>query len=88
VISRKGKDTGTWYVVTGIDETKGRVMVSDGRKRTLKNPKPKNPKHLQVVNRCIEEIPEIVKHEKRSQAFDIKTMIERANISDQNEEVD
>lgn len=88
VISRKGKDSGTWYVVIGIDEARDRVMVSDGIKRTLVNPKFKNPKHLQAVNRSIKEIPEIIGHKQTYQIPDIKTLIERARISDQNEEVD
>jgi len=90
VISRKGKDSGTWYVVIGIDEAEDRVIVADGIKRTLAHPKPKNPKHLQVVNRCFEEIPEIIgiEHKKRFQDPDIRSMIERARICDQNKEVD
>ena len=48
VISLKGKDTD--FLMCVIGENEGKVLVCDGRKRRLENPKPKNPKHLKELS--------------------------------------
>ena len=48
VISLRGRDTRTIYMVLGQD-AKGRICVSDGKYHPLQKPKAKNPKHLRKV---------------------------------------
>lgn len=48
VISLKGKDTD--FLMCVIGENEGKVLVCDGRKRRLENPKSKNPKHLKELS--------------------------------------
>jgi ribosomal protein L14E/L6E/L27E len=47
VSSIAGRDRKHLYVVVAV--TPERVMVADGRRRGLNNPKPKNPIHLQLI---------------------------------------
>ncbi len=47
VLSIAGRDKGTYYVVVGIDNC--RVLVADGKCKTIEKPKQKNIKHLQLV---------------------------------------
>ena len=42
VISKKGKDKGTFYVIIGKDALNNRVYVADGKHRSITRPKPKN----------------------------------------------
>jgi ribosomal protein L14E/L6E/L27E len=58
VISRKGKDKGTFYAVIGMDRLKNRVYVADGRRHSVFRPKPKNPKHLQMTNWSLPRLEE------------------------------
>lgn len=44
VCSRAGRDKGCYMMVTKVNDK--RVLVADGKKRRLDNPKPKNQKHL------------------------------------------
>lgn len=48
-ISKAGHDKGKMYFVVGEDETT--VDLSDGRIRTLDNPKKKKKKHVQIVKK-------------------------------------
>ena len=53
VISLQGRDKGKYYVVA---EVRGdRVLVVDGEKRKLENPKIKNVKHLRLLPRNVSE---------------------------------
>ena len=60
VISRRGKDTGAFYVVSGF-ETDGRVNLIRPTKFNVSKPKKKNPKHLQSTLRRAEELIEFIK---------------------------
>ncbi|MBQ6112748.1 MAG: KOW domain-containing protein [Synergistaceae bacterium] len=60
VISRQGKDAGLEYVVSGI-ETDGRVKLIRPDKFNVKNPKKKNPKHLQKTLRVAGDLAEKIK---------------------------
>ncbi len=51
--SCSGHDAGTWYVV--IAEEDGRLIVADGRLRTVERPKKKNPLHLQVAGAAVSQ---------------------------------
>ncbi len=53
-ISKAGHDKGKMYLVVGEDETT--VDLSDGRIRTLDNPKRKKKKHVQIVKKDLDPI--------------------------------
>ena len=56
-ISKAGHDKGNLYVV--VREEKDYVYVSDGKQKLLENPKKKNKKHIQIINKkAIETIAE------------------------------
>ncbi len=61
VISKKGKDKGTFYVIISKDVLNNRVYVADGKHRSITRPKPKNPKHLQPTNWYLHELKERLK---------------------------
>ncbi len=53
VISLQGRDKGCYYVVV---EVRGdRVLIADGKKRKLANPKIKNVKHLRLLPHNVSE---------------------------------
>ncbi|MBQ7193371.1 MAG: KOW domain-containing protein [Synergistaceae bacterium] len=60
VISRQGKDAGLEYVVSGI-ETDGRVKLIRPDRFNVKNPKKKNPRHLQKTLRIAGDLAEKIK---------------------------
>jgi ribosomal protein L14E/L6E/L27E len=47
VCSSAGRDKNHLYVVVSL--ALGRVLVADGQRRTIRNAKPKNPLHLELV---------------------------------------
>lgn len=57
VISRKGSDTGTWYLVVEVDRKENRVLVSDGKRNLPVSSKRKNPLHLQIVKKIHASVP-------------------------------
>ena len=57
VISRKGKDKGRLYIVTGFSEDCRYAFIAEGLKFTFSFPKKKNRIHLQAVNVSI-SLPE------------------------------
>ena len=59
VISRKGKDTGDEYVVSGVDG--GRILLIRPERFNVSRPKRKNPKHLQATSRYAEGLTERIK---------------------------
>ncbi len=55
VSSKAGRDRGQYYlVIRGIDDTT--VLVADGVRRTVANPKKKNIKHLRIHSKPNTEI--------------------------------
>lgn len=48
-VSRAGHDKDTVYII--VEEKTEYVYVSDGRLRTIENPKKKNKKHIQVIKK-------------------------------------
>ena len=46
-VARAGHDRDQVYVVIGQEQD--RILVADGKIRTLERPKAKNPKHLQLI---------------------------------------
>ena len=55
VSSTAGRDNGRFYVVIAIDG-EDRVKVSDGEKRSMKNAKLKNTKHLNATGHILDKI--------------------------------
>ncbi len=55
VVSLKGHDRGRIYVVTGIEDDS--VLLCDGKRKLLSNPKKKNIKHLKETGKCAELSP-------------------------------
>lgn len=54
VKSLSGRDKEKLYLVVGF--AGNRILLADGRKRTVKNPKQKNRKHLQPYRVVMDEI--------------------------------
>lgn len=52
VLSKKGHDKGTLYVVVGREENF--LLLCDGKNKTLAKPKKKNPMHLEETGACID----------------------------------
>ncbi|NMA06645.1 MAG: RNA-binding protein, partial [Ruminococcaceae bacterium] len=48
VISKKGRDKGRVFIVTGYSDDY--VLIADGKLRKVEKPKKKNKKHLQLTN--------------------------------------
>jgi large subunit ribosomal protein L14e len=64
VKSLQGRDKGNHYLVIGFEGE--RVLLADGRGRSVDRPKKKNPKHLQPY-RCVSDgIKEIIRQGKLS----------------------
>ena len=53
-ISRAGHDKNTVYII--VREADEYVYVSDGRLKTLENPKKKNKKHIQIMKKGADDI--------------------------------
>ncbi len=53
VVSLQGRDKDKYYVIVEVQGD--RVLVADGVKRRLENPKIKNVKHLRLLPRNISE---------------------------------
>lgn len=53
VRSGAGRDSGHLMTVTDYDGTY--VYVCDGKERRLSSPKRKNPKHIQITDKILEE---------------------------------
>ncbi|MDR2888623.1 MAG: KOW domain-containing RNA-binding protein [Lachnospiraceae bacterium] len=51
-ISRSGHDKGDIFII--IAETDEYLYVADGRSRTIDKPKRKNKKHLQIINKTVD----------------------------------
>jgi hypothetical protein len=63
VIIRRGRWRGEWFAVWGCQA--GRVLVADGKHRSARSPKPKNPLHLQPTEHVIEEAAQAVREGRR-----------------------
>jgi ribosomal protein L14E/L6E/L27E len=89
VISRKGKDTGTWYLVVEADRKENRVLVTDGKRNLPVLPKRKNPLHLQVVKKIHTSVPVSLEKKISLSGDRIRQLLEEERrIRYQNKEVD
>lgn len=62
VKSKAGRDKGRVYIIIGFE--KDRVLISDGRYRSVTMPKRKNAKHLQPFHFVVRDIKEKIRHRK------------------------
>jgi len=76
VISRKGKDAGNWYIVSGTSEDGRRVYLVDGRKWSWDRPKKKNPVHIQPTRVVIKEVAEMAETGKWMSDDSIRIILE------------
>lgn len=53
VFSAAGHDQGSFYVVVQVDGD-GACRIADGKRRQLRDPKRKNPKHLRPTDSVID----------------------------------
>ena len=58
-VSLAGHDKGSIYVILSEDDSM--VCLADGKTKTLKRPKKKNPKHIRRIVHLPEEIKEELK---------------------------
>lgn len=64
VKSLVGRDKGKHYLIIGFEG--GRVLLADGRSRSISKPKKKNPKHLQPYRCMLPGIMERIRQGKLS----------------------
>lgn len=76
--SRAGHDKNKLYVIIGEEE--GYVYLCDGRLKTVENPKKKLLKHIQVINRTVDQ-ELLARLENKEKVFDeqIKYAIKQYN---------
>ena len=55
VLSKSGRDAGRYFVVIGTDASM--LLLADGKRRPLSNPKRKNPAHVQQTAMKAEPLP-------------------------------
>lgn len=65
VISKKGKDSGKWYIVAGFSGDGRRVFLVDGGRRTWDRPKRKNPLHVQPTGTVLKEVAKMAETKRR-----------------------
>ncbi|GAB1427131.1 hypothetical protein MASR2M79_05350 [Aminivibrio sp.] len=85
VISRKGKDTGRWYVIVGISEDGRRAYLADGKKYTVRNPKAKNTIHLQPTGWSFDELTQSILTEKKMDAGRFQALLAGLDRNEQQE---
>ena len=59
VISKQGKDTGLFYVFTGFEGNRAKLIRPE--RFNISSPKKKNPAHLQITNSIAGELVEYIK---------------------------
>ncbi len=59
VVSKAGRDKGKPFVILKVVNEKF-VLLADGELRKVDNPKIKNIKHLQIMNKGLPEIAEVL----------------------------
>lgn len=84
VTSRAGRDSGQQYLVVGYNGQ--RVLVADGRLRSVKRPKQKNPRHICLHKVVAEEISAKLLANISVSDADIRAALDR--LQDGGEEVD
>jgi len=81
VKSIKGRDKNYIFIVTEIVNNK-HVRLVDGDLRKVNNPKVKNIKHLQIINKISATIQEVLNNNKKLSDFMINQEIIKLRLSD------
>ena len=64
VKSKTGRDKGKYYFICGNAKNGTRLLLVDGVKRSLANPKEKNCQHVQIINYVSQNIKEKIQQQK------------------------
>ncbi|MGC9372720.1 MAG: KOW domain-containing RNA-binding protein [Thermovirgaceae bacterium] len=78
VISKKGKDSGKWYIVAGFSGDGRRVFLVDGGRRTWNRPKRKNPLHVQPTRTVLKEVAEMAEGNRRINDERLRSILDEA----------
>ncbi len=78
VISKKGKDSGKWYIVAGFSGDGRRVFLVDGGRRIWNRPKRKNPLHVQPTRIVLKEVAEMAEANRRMNEERLRNILEEA----------
>ncbi len=81
VKSIKGRDKNYIFIVTEVVNDK-HVKLVDGDLRKVNNPKVKNIKHLQIINKVSAVIQEVLNNSKKISDFMINQEIIKLRLSD------
>lgn len=64
VKSKTGRDKGKYYFVCGKTQDGTRLLLADGRKRSVQKPKIKNCRHVQIVHYVAQQLKEKIEQQK------------------------
>ncbi len=73
VVSTAGRDKGKYYIVTKVKSDY--LLLADGAKKRLDNPKRKNLKHVKSTGTVIDELSIWLKEKKRLKNEDVQVAI-------------
>ncbi|GEM_PF-147038 len=62
VRSKAGRDNGQYYLVIALEGS--RVLVADGYRRRVANPKKKNRQHLQISHQVAADLIILIEHDR------------------------
>jgi len=86
VISKAGRDQGSYYITVDMDETY--AYLADGRNRRLDHLKKKKLKHIQPTNLVIEVIRTKIKNHLKLTNLDIRqALVEFSDLQTQEDQV-
>lgn len=72
-ISKSGHDKDSIYVI--IKEDADKVLLADGRLKTVEKPKRKNKKHIQIIKKLPKEITEMLPQDREFRNEEVKRAI-------------
>ncbi len=80
VCSKAGHDKGRYYLVFGRSNDGKYLLLVDGTKRGVANPKKKNSFHLQIINKVSQELVNKLNNQEIVQDAEIKDYLADLNI--------
>ncbi len=84
VRSKTGRDCGRYYLIYGVEEKDSYLLLVDGEKRSLQNPKRKNMRHVQVMHKVSLEFSQLIKQGKTVDNAAIRQMLKELNADKTN----
>lgn len=79
VLSTKGRDKGTYFVVVGVDSKNNYVYLSDGGARKLNAPKKKNVNHVSYSGTTLDAIALKLESDKKVFDSEVKSALRQFN---------